>query len=123
MLDVLNIQSGPHVYEIGTGSGWNAALMAYLVGPTGHVYTMEILPDWVTSSQQDLQGVGVESVTVLARDCSAGYGPGAPFDRIIFTAGSYDVPLAIHQQLKEGGLLLAVLKIPGGGDDLVLLRK
>lgn len=123
MLSLLDIQPGATVFEIGTGSGWNAALMGHLVGPQGHVYSMEILPDLVTRSEQAMQAAKVESVTVLLGDGTAGYPSGAPFDRIIFTAGSYDIPLAIHQQLKEGGLLLAVLKIPGGGDDLVLLKK
>ena len=123
MLFLLDIQPGMSVFEIGTGSGWNAALMSSLVGPQGHVYSAEILPDLVTSSQQALRESLTQSVTVLLGDGMAGYASGAPFDRIIFTAGAYDIPLALHQQLKEGGLLLAVLKIAGGGDDLVLLKK
>lgn len=123
MLDLLDIQLGNAVFEIGTGSGWNAALMGQLVGPSGHVYSMEIFIDLVHSSQQALQRTGSQFVTVLAGDGALGYPPGAPYDRIIFTAGSYDIPLALHQQLKENGLLLAVLKVAGGGDDLVLFRK
>lgn len=123
MLDLLDIQSGHTVFEIGTGSGWNAALMAQLTKTQGHVYSTEIFPDLAHSSQQALQRVGGQSVTILAADGSLGYEPGAPFDRIIFTAGSYDIPLAIHRQLKENGLLLAVLKLAGGGDDLVLFKK
>lgn len=123
MLFLLDIQPGMRVFEIGTGSGWNAALMSSLVGPQGHVYSAEILPDLVTSSQQALRENQAQSATVILGDGMAGYASGAPFDRIIFTAGAYDIPLALHQQLKEGGLLLAVLKIAGGGDDLVLLRK
>jgi protein-L-isoaspartate(D-aspartate) O-methyltransferase len=120
MLDLLDTQPGNTVFEIGTGSGWNAALMGQLVGQQGHVYSMEIFPDLVHSSQQALQRAGGQSVTILAGDGALGYASGAPFDRIIFTAGSYDIPLAFHQQLKEDGLLLAVLKLAGGGDDLVL---
>ncbi|RZM08606.1 MAG: hypothetical protein EOO88_49965, partial [Pedobacter sp.] len=123
MLDLLDIQPGHAVYEIGTGSGWNAALIGQLAGPQGRVYSTEIFPDLAHTSQQALLGVGGQSVTVLAADGSLGYEPGAPYDRIIFTAGSYDIPLAIHQQLKEDGLLLAVLKLAGGGDDLVLFKK
>lgn len=123
MLDLLDIQPGNTVFEIGTGSGWNAALMGQLVGLQGHVYSMEIFPDLVHTSQQALQRAGGQSVTILAGDGALGYPPGAPFDRIIFTAGSYDIPLALHQQLKENGLLLAVLKLAGGGDDLVLFKK
>ena len=123
MLDLLDIQPGHAVYEIGTGSGWNAALIGQLAGPQGRVYSTEIFPDLAHTSQQALLGVGSQSVTVLAADGSLGYEPGAPYDRIIFTAGSYDIPLAIHQQLKEDGLLLAVLKLAGGGDDLVLFKK
>lgn len=123
MLSRLDIQPGSRVFEIGTGSGWNAALMSWLVGPEGNVTTTEILPELVASSQRALSRAGVQGVTVLSGDGALGYAPGAPFDRIVFTAGAYDIPLALHEQLREGGLALVVLKIPGGGDDLVLLRK
>jgi protein-L-isoaspartate(D-aspartate) O-methyltransferase len=123
MLDLLDIQPGASVFEIGTGSGWNAGLMGKLVGKEGHVYSMEILTDLVASSQKALKIAGIEQVSVLEGDSGAGYIAEAPFDRIIFTAGAYDIPLAIHQQLKEGGRLAAVVKIPGGGDDLILLKK
>lgn len=123
MLDLLDIQPGDTVFEIGTGSGWNAALMGQLVGPRGHVYSIEIFPDLANSSQQALQRAGGQSVTILTGDGMLGYSRGTPFDRIIFTAGSYDIPLSLHQQLKENGFLLAVLKLAGGGDDLILFKK
>ncbi len=123
MLALLDLKPGHKVLEIGTGSGWNAALMGKLVGEEGQVYTLELIGELAQESKKRLQSLSIQSVTVLEGDGGEGYPPAAPFDRIVFTAGAYDIPLPIHQQLREGGLLLAVIKIPGGGDNLFLLRK
>ncbi|MDQ6481784.1 protein-L-isoaspartate O-methyltransferase [Dyadobacter sp. LHD-138] len=123
MLAMMDIQPGNTIFEIGAGSGWNAAMMSQLVGVEGHVYSMEIFPELVNSTRRTIERIGFQAVTVLLGDGAMGYMHGAPFDRIIFTAGSYDIPFELHRQLKENGLLLAVLKLAGGGDDVVLFRK
>ncbi|MBI3933874.1 MAG: hypothetical protein HY316_04225 [Acidobacteria bacterium] len=123
MLDMLQLQPGQKVFELGAGSGWNAALMGHLVGPEGHVYSIEILPELAAAAQQTMANLGIRNVTVVSGEGGEGYAPGAPYDRAVFTAGSYDIPLAFYRQIKEEGLLLIGIKTQGGGDNLFLLRK
>ena len=123
MLQMLTLEPGQHVFELGAGSGWNAALMGRLVAPTGQVYSLEIIPAMAEQAAAVVAGLGIENVHIIAADGGEGYAPGAPYDRAIFTAGSYDLPRHFYTQLKEDALLLLVLKEEGGGDLLVLLQK
>jgi protein-L-isoaspartate(D-aspartate) O-methyltransferase len=123
MLDMLQLQPGHTVFELGAGSGWNAALMGYLVGPTGHVYSLEIIPEVAQIARDTIAALGIKNVHSIAADGGEGYAGGAPYDRVIFTAGTYDLPHHFYTQMKNGGLLLAVIKNAGGGDHLFLLRK
>jgi protein-L-isoaspartate(D-aspartate) O-methyltransferase len=123
MLDMLQLQPGHTVFELGAGSGWNAALMGYLVGPTGHVYSLEIIPEVAQRARDTIAALGIKNVHIIAADGGEGYAGGAPYDRMIFTAGTYDLPHHFYTQMKNGGLFLAVMKNAGGGDHLFLLRK
>lgn len=123
MLDLLQLKSGQNVFELGAGSGWNAALMGRLVGSEGRVDSLEIIPEVATMAAETIKTLAIENVNVVADDGGEGYAAGAPYDRAIFTAGSYDLPRAFYTQIKEGGLLLIVIKSEGGGDNLFLLRK
>jgi protein-L-isoaspartate(D-aspartate) O-methyltransferase len=123
MLDMLQLQPGQKVFELGAGSGWNAALMGYLVGPEGHVYSIDILPEIASAAQETIVNFGLQNVTVLSGEGGEGYAPGAPYDRVFFTAGSYDIPRAFYEQIRDQGLLLIGLKSPGCGDNLFLFRK
>ena len=123
MLDLLRIQPGQNVLELGTGSGWNAALLARLVGPSGTVFSVEIIPELARRAASTLEGLRINNVRVIAGDGGEGYLPGAPYDRIAFAAGTYDLPRPFYEQIKPGGLLLAVIKNPGGGDNLFMLEK
>jgi protein-L-isoaspartate(D-aspartate) O-methyltransferase len=123
MLDLLQLQSGHTVLELGTGSGWNAALIGYLVGMTGQVYSVEIIPEVAQRAADTLEQLGIRNVRVITGDGGDGYMAGGPYDRITFTAGTYDLPRQFYEQIKTGGLLLAVIKNEGGGDNLFLLEK
>jgi protein-L-isoaspartate(D-aspartate) O-methyltransferase len=123
MLDMLQLQPGHTVFELGAGSGWNAALMGHLVGPTGHVYSLEIIPEVAQIARETIAALGIKNVHIIAADGGEGYAGGAPYDRVIFTAGTYDLPHHFYTQMKDGGLLLVVIKNAGGGDHLFLLRK
>lgn len=123
MLDLLRLERGHKVFELGAGSGWNAALMGHLVGMTGHVYSLEIIPEIAKRAAAAIQALGIENVSIVEADGGEGYEAGARYDRIIFTAGTYDVPRHFYRQIKNGGLLLVSIKCEGGGDSLVLLRK
>ena len=123
MLDMLQLAQGQRVFELGAGSGWNATLMGNLVGPEGSVYSLELIPDAARNAAANVHRLGIDNVKVIEGDGGEGYAAGAPYDRAIFTAGAYDLPRPLFEQIKEGGLLLIVIKNEGGGDNLFLLRK
>lgn len=125
MLEALQIESGMTILEIGAGTGWNAALIGYLVGPEGHVYSIDIDADVTQRARRHLRHAGCTNVTVLARDGGAGYRRAAPYDCIMTTVGCPDVPPPWYEQLREQGLLLMNLQIlPGySGCLLIAVRK
>ena len=123
MLDMLQLAPGHKVFELGAGSGWNAALMGNLVGPQGHVHSLEIIPEVARRAAAIIDALGRSNVTIVEADGGDGYVPGGPYDRAIFTAGAYDLPRQFYQQITEGGLLVVVIKCEGGGDTLFVLRK
>jgi protein-L-isoaspartate(D-aspartate) O-methyltransferase len=123
MLDLLQVQPGQAVLELGTGSGWNAALIGQLVRPSGQICSMEIIPEIAARAASTIATLGITNVQVIAGDGGDGYPAGGPYDRITFTAGTYDLPRAFYDQIKSDGLLLVVIKNSGGGDNLFLLRK
>jgi protein-L-isoaspartate(D-aspartate) O-methyltransferase len=121
MLEYLELKSGQRVLEIGTGTGYNAALLAHIVGNSGHVTTIDIEPDLVETARNHLQEARYGHVTVIAGDGSLGYANAAPYDRIILTASSDDVARAWHEQLAPEGHLLVTLVV-GGVEKLILFR-
>jgi protein-L-isoaspartate(D-aspartate) O-methyltransferase len=123
MLDLLQLGAGDKVFELGAGSGWNAALMGHLVGPEGLVVSIEIIAELARSARETIESLGISNVRILAGDGAEGYQPSAPYDRAVFTAGAFDLPHCFYQQLREEALLLLVIKAEGGGDNLFLLRK
>lgn len=123
MLELLELSPGQRVLEVGAGSGWNAAMMGRLVAPGGHVYSVEIIPEMAQVAAENVAALGIGNVSIVHGDGGAGYRSGAPYDRAIFTAGTYDLPTAFHEQLRDDALLLLVLKQATGGDTLLLLRK
>ena len=123
MLDLLKLEPGQTVFELGAGSGWNAAMMGNIVGSEGKVSSMEIIPDIAQNVKSAIEAAGIENVEIIEGDGGKGYSLGAPYDRAVFTAGTYDLPRAFHEQIREGGFLLVVIKVEGGGDQMFLLEK
>ncbi|WP_214370843.1 methyltransferase, FxLD system [Pseudonocardia sp. H11422] len=113
MLEQLGLRPGHRVLEIGAGTGYNAALMARLVGPSGAVTSVDIDPDLVVKAEQNLRAAGVDGVELVAGDGALGHPPRAPYDRIILTVGSWDVRPEWVAQLAPGGRLLLPLAIRG----------
>lgn len=106
MLEMLDLQTGQHVLEIGAGTGYNAALMAHIVGESGQVVTVDIDEDIVRDARGHLRAAGIENARVVRGDGGLGWDEGAPYDRVILTASAADIPPAWHEQLRPGGRLV-----------------
>lgn len=111
MLEQLDLKLGQHVLEIGAGTGYNAALLAYLVGDTGLVVTVDIDQDLVEAARQHLAAAGFDRVQVICGDGGLGYADAAPYDRILLTVGASDLLPAWRAQLKPDGRLVMPLSI------------
>lgn len=122
MLQQLALEPGLRVLEIGAGTGYNAALLRYLVGPTGQVTTIDIDRDIVDGARAHLAAAGYRDVRVLRGDGAYGRAGGAPYDRIVLTVGGADVLPAWVEQLRADGLLVLPLSL-NGGQFAVALRK
>ncbi|MBN2488735.1 MAG: protein-L-isoaspartate O-methyltransferase [Methanosarcinaceae archaeon] len=105
MCDLLDLHEGQRILEIGTGSGYNAAVMAELVGKTGHIYTVERIASLVDFAKKNLTDTGYTNVTVILEDGSGGYLEFSSYDRITVTCAAPDIPEPLVEQLKPGGLL------------------
>lgn len=113
MLDQLDVQPGQRVLEIGTGTGYNAALLGHLVGETGTVVSVDIDADLVTDAGKRLAACGVSQVTVVCGDGGLGWSEHAPYDRIIATVGAWDISPAWVAQLAPRGRLVVPLDLRG----------
>ncbi|MDT0481727.1 methyltransferase, FxLD system [Streptomyces doebereineriae] len=113
MLDQLDAQPGERILELGAGTGYNAALLAHLVGENGHVTTLDVDDDLVKGARAHLAAAGLTNVQAVTRDGALGYAEGAPYDRIVATVGAHGVPHAWMQQLAPGGRLLVPQRLKG----------
>lgn len=113
MLEQLRLAPGLRVLEIGTGTGYNAALLAHVVSGTGAVVTVDIDEELAGSARHRLDATGYRQVMVAAGDGAVGWPAGAPYDRIIVTASARDLAPAWAAQLSDGGRLLVPLSLRG----------
>jgi protein-L-isoaspartate(D-aspartate) O-methyltransferase len=113
MLEQLQIAPGNRVLEIGAGTGYNAALLAHLVGPRGTVTTIDVDEDITDQARAALKDTGYPQVRVVLGDGALGYPGRAPYDRIISTVGAWDMPLAWLDQLAPAGRLVVPLRLRG----------
>jgi protein-L-isoaspartate(D-aspartate) O-methyltransferase len=104
MSEILDVSKNHRVLEIGTGSGYQAAILSSLAK---EVYSIEIVPQLARSAAQTLNRLGYTNVVLREGDGYKGWPEKAPFDRIILTAALPEVPQALFDQLKRGGKLLA----------------
>lgn len=119
MDEVLELEVGHKVLEIGAGCGWHAATVAEIVAPSdvpkekwGRVYTVEIVSQLTDLARTNIENAGYgDRVTIICGDGSLGYAEMTPYDRILVTAAAPDVPKPLIEQLKNGGVLV----IPVGG--------
>ncbi|MGH4022328.1 MAG: lanthionine synthetase LanC family protein, partial [Pseudonocardiaceae bacterium] len=113
MLDELDIRPDHRILEIGAGTGYNAALLAHLTGPSGQVTTVDIDPEVTARARQALDETGYGHVKVITRDGALGDPENAPYDRIIVTVGAWDLPASWRDQLAPGGRLVVPLRWRG----------
>ena len=120
MTEWLDIKKGQKILEIGTGSGWQTAILSYLVG-SGIVYSVEFHPELVKFARENLEKLGIDNVHVILDDGSMGYPKESPYDRIIITAACTEIPLPLFDQLRENGLIIA--PVGDSSQSLILLKK
>ena len=120
MTEWLDVREGQKILEIGTGSGWQTAILSYLVG-SGIIYSIEIRPELVKFARENLEKFGIDNVNVILNDGSIGYPEASLYDRIMITAACSEIPLPLLDQLVDGGLLIA--PIGDSSQSLVLLQK
>jgi len=116
MTELLNLKRNDRVLEIGTGSGYQTAILAEL---TAEVYTIERFPNLARRAEEVLAASGYANIKIKTGDGTLGWKEHAPFDAIIVTAGSPEIPKSLLDQLKEGGSLV----IPVGGQYSQMLTR
>lgn len=120
MTELLQLKGDEKVLEIGTGSGYQAAVLSHLAK---HVYTIEIIPELARTAAERLEGLGYENITVKLGDGFYGWEEKAPFDSIMLTAAAPSIPERLWQQLAEGGTLVLPLGPQGQTQQLVRVIK
>lgn len=120
MTDLLEPEPDHIILEIGTGSGYQAAILAQLVK---RVYSLEIIPELAAQAAKRLRLLGYDTVEVLASDGSAGLPEHAPYDGIIVTAAAPRIPETLVQQLSPFGRLVIPVGRPHQPQDLLLVEK
>jgi protein-L-isoaspartate(D-aspartate) O-methyltransferase len=108
MTDLLELQPGMRVLEIGTGCGYHAAITAEIVGPE-HVYSVEYEPELADQARETLELVGYGGISVRTGDGRDGWPEHAPFDRAYLTCAASEFPSAVVDQVRAGGIVLGPL--------------
>jgi protein-L-isoaspartate(D-aspartate) O-methyltransferase len=119
MTDLLDLESRSRVLEIGTGSGYQAAVLAEIAS---EVFTIEIVDPLAKSAEKRLQRLGYDNIQVRIGDGNYGWPEAAPFDGIIVTAGGR-LPPVLVEQLKPGGRMVIPINLSDGSQELIVLDK
>ncbi len=120
MTEMLRLKPGDRVLEIGTGCGYQTAVLAEIID---EVYTVEVIPQLAEESSRRLDELGYGRVHVRCGDGYEGWAEHAPYDGIIVTAAALEIPPALLEQLADHGRLVIPLGERFGGQDLWLLEK
>jgi len=121
MCHLLDLQADMKILEVGGGSGYHAAVMAQLIGPHGHIYSVERIPKLVAQARENLRQAGVFNVSMIESDGSSGLPENAPFDRISVAATAPRIPEPLKRQLKIGGKM--VIPVGTAFQELVMVTR
>lgn len=116
MVELAGIARSDRVLEIGTGCGYQTAILAHL---TPHVFTVEIIPELLERARVTLAALGCETVQMRLGDGNDGWPEWAPYDAIVVSAAPIAVPPALEAQLKEGGRLVIPIGLEGEAQQLM----
>lgn len=122
MLDMSAVAPGMRVLEVGAGTGYNAAVLADLVGPCGHVTSIDIQPDVIAQARRNLANAGCDPVELRVGDGALGGHDGETFDRIMVSVGSWDVAPAWIAQIVADGRLVVPLSFRGTQQTVAFVR-
>ncbi len=106
MCEELDLKPGQKILEIGTGSGYHAAIISNIIGEKGHVYSIERYENLAERARNNLKNANIKNVTVEVGDGSGGLAEYQPYDRIYVTCAAPDIPKPLIDQLKDPGKLL-----------------
>jgi protein-L-isoaspartate(D-aspartate) O-methyltransferase len=120
MVQLLRVLPSHRILEVGTGSGYQAAILAELAE---EVYTVEIIPSLADSASARLEALGYRNVRVRQGDGYEGWPEVAPFDGIVVAAGAPEIPHPLIEQLREGGRIAIPVGIARATQDLILGEK
>ncbi len=118
MCSALNLSHGDKVLEIGTGSGYNAAVISLLVGDDGYIYTIERIAELAEIARRRMELLRIKNVTVVVGDGKNGLAEYSPFDKIVVTCYARKIPEQLLSQLSDNGILLCPV-----GNELVQVLK
>lgn len=107
MTQALELKKGDNVLEVGTGSGYQAAIISNIVGQNGKVTSTEILPELAKFAQDNIKKLNLKNTKIINCDGSKGYQKESPYDKIIITAACPKIPKPLVNQLKENGIIIA----------------
>jgi len=122
MLEHLEIQTGDNILDVGCGSGWQLALLAEIVGDSGRVTGIEIINDLAIKARNNIAKYNFNNIQIVTGDGNNGFSINAPFDKIVCACATKgDVPKALLEQLRLGGMLM--IPVGDGVQDLLLIKK
>ena len=107
MTQALELKEGNKVLEVGTGSGYQAAIIADIIGEKGKIISTEIVPELARFAEKNIKKLRLKNIKIIHHDGSRGYEKDAPYDKIIITAACPKIPRPLIRQLKENGIIVA----------------
>ena len=123
MTQALELEKNEKVLEIGTGSGYQAAIISKIIGNKGKVVSVEILPELIKFAKSNIKKCGIKNIEIIkAKEDEIGFKEYSPYDKIIITAAIPEIPAEIYGQLKDGGIIVAPIG-DAYSQEMVKIRK